>query len=370
MTTTSPLLSCREIRLFQRAVSFSAIAPAPGALTSATFAYSKFPCPAAVKIKFFRSEGGFFLRFLAERGPFDVTQAIQTVPLSPPVSVLAGDSLAITRLSDCGTPLEQTPPLPEDPLPELLYFERDVSQDTLVNDAKLILSATLALAAFGEADPFPLRVVPVIFTGAGAANSQFRTEALIHNPTDNFISGGLVFPSTSSRVPNGYAVRYSLGPYETQSVPLPGFGSVDIIPTIGPGAVALVHVFNDAGPAGTVGFTESDVPTSEALGTGEQGVLLGPADTDNFRFNIGFRSLGLATLLVKARSHDGTLVATGTLSVGRFLQRSAQDLLQVPLQPGMTFTVEVTSGAVIVYGVTADNRTNDTSFQLARHVGG
>src|SRR5512143_2625261 len=70
--------------------------PAAGSLDSVAFAYSVFPCPAAVKIKFFRTFG-VAMRLLTERGPFDVNEAIQTVPLSPPVTLLTHDFVAITR---------------------------------------------------------------------------------------------------------------------------------------------------------------------------------------------------------------------------------------------------------------------------------
>jgi hypothetical protein len=82
--------------------------------------------------------------------------------------------------------------------------------------------------------------------------------------------------------------------------------------------------------------------------------------------NIGFRGIPSATLSITVRSQDGTIVATKSQGAGILIQQSAQDRLGVPLQPNMTITSEVTSGTAVVYGVTAGNRTNDTSFQLAR----
>ncbi len=93
-----------------------------GRLFSASFGWSASPCPAAVKIKFFRSSVSPFrslpllpsFDFVTERGPFDVTApvtntgiaslAVQTVALSPPVAVKAGDVIAITNLTGCGGP--------------------------------------------------------------------------------------------------------------------------------------------------------------------------------------------------------------------------------------------------------------------------
>ena len=97
----------------------SGAANTDGAVTTAVFGWSASPCPAAVKIKFFRPVAVVGLNphgalFLAERGPFDVTQPLdssgygppvtQTVVLSPPVQLRAGDIIAITNLTSCGGP--------------------------------------------------------------------------------------------------------------------------------------------------------------------------------------------------------------------------------------------------------------------------
>jgi hypothetical protein len=84
------------------------VANKDGNATFATFAWSAAPCPAAVKIKFFRPSsavpGGSFL-YLDQRGPFDVTTTLQTVRLDPPVAIRAGDVIAITNLTSCGAPM-------------------------------------------------------------------------------------------------------------------------------------------------------------------------------------------------------------------------------------------------------------------------
>jgi len=85
-----------------------------GPVDTATFAWSSSPCPAAVKIKFFRpvSADGVRIRFdfVAERGPFDVlaTSPLKehTVPLNPPVALFAGDVIALTNLTACGGPVQ------------------------------------------------------------------------------------------------------------------------------------------------------------------------------------------------------------------------------------------------------------------------
>jgi hypothetical protein len=90
-----------------------------GDATTATFGWSASPCPAAVKIKFFRPQPPpepfqAVFDFLEERGPFDVTApldppgsgiASQTVALTPPVHLQAGDVIAIANVTACGAPV-------------------------------------------------------------------------------------------------------------------------------------------------------------------------------------------------------------------------------------------------------------------------
>jgi hypothetical protein len=78
-------------------------ATADGQLNIATFVWTVAPCPAAVKIKFFRPDGPT-VRYRDERGPFDVVLSAQTVSLSPPVSINRGDLIGITSLTSCGAP--------------------------------------------------------------------------------------------------------------------------------------------------------------------------------------------------------------------------------------------------------------------------
>jgi hypothetical protein len=97
-------------------------AHADGLITAAAFSWTASPCPAAVKIKFFRPAVANLqptppLTFLAERGPFDVTAPLtppgyggpstakQMVAITPPVEVRFGDLVAITNLTACGGPV-------------------------------------------------------------------------------------------------------------------------------------------------------------------------------------------------------------------------------------------------------------------------
>jgi hypothetical protein len=311
----------------------------------------------------FENRRVFYAGVIDDRGPFDVTQRIQTVSLVPPLKIQKGEWLGISS-TDCGRPLGTSGPggigVGNNPI---------IPAGPIINGATLYLAASGTRAFFTEVSG----TIPVVFTGDGAESSHFRTDALLHNPTPNAMTGSLTLVPSNSSLQAPYVKPYSLGPFEVQSVDLPGFGSIDIRPTASPGPFALARVFNDLGPAGTLGFSETDVPPTEALAPGDAGVLIGPADPSNFRFNIGLRPVDiLATVVITARKADGTPVGSVTQSLSPGViglqQMSFQEMFGAPLQPGVSVRIDVTSGNIIAYGVTADNRTNDSSFQVARRV--
>jgi hypothetical protein len=93
-------------------VDYAFPASRDGFLTSATFQWSATPCKAAVMIKLFYVYGFIYnyeLYLDGARGPFDVVQSTQTVALVPPLAVREGEFIAVTSLTDCGTPVRGTP---------------------------------------------------------------------------------------------------------------------------------------------------------------------------------------------------------------------------------------------------------------------
>ena len=222
------------------------------------------------------------------------------------------------------------------------------------------------------------RILPVVGSTVGVGGSFFRTSVQLHNPTSSVISGRIVFhPSGLSGSSSDPAMPYTLSPGQTQSIAdlLPamarsGLGSADIETTSGTFPAATFRVFNDAGAAGTTGFTEEPIRAEDALRPGQVGVLLLPADLTNFRFNLGGRTLdGGATVTLTLRDAAGLVVTT----VARGLpptyheQQSAGSFLGVTALPaGGSLTVTVNAGAAIFYGATVDNMTSDPSLQIAR----
>ena len=104
-----------------------------GSVNAADFWWSQSPCPAAVKIKFFRPSGSGRYVYLDQRGPFDVATAPQSVRLEPPVRLRTGDLIAITKLTDCGSPVTAGQAAPggvnPPPLPPYYRIAGDVVTD-------------------------------------------------------------------------------------------------------------------------------------------------------------------------------------------------------------------------------------------------
>ncbi len=157
-----------------------------------------------------------------------------------------------------------------------------------------------------------------------------------------------------------------------------GLGSIDVVlndPTQAP--VIVTRVFNDAGTSGTSGFTEEAVNPVGGLGentlifTGATAFLVGPADTTNFRFNMGVRTfLSGAFVTFRVRDVTGAVVHTTTKTYPPtyFEQQSSDTLLGYTLQSNDSIEVSVSSGSAVVYGATTDNTTNDPSIQFAKVV--
>jgi hypothetical protein len=79
-----------------------------GDVRAVTLLWSEAPCGGAVKIKQFRRIPGGF-QFIAQRGPFDITGHSTTFAPNPALHFVAGDVLALTVLTACGSPMIHAP---------------------------------------------------------------------------------------------------------------------------------------------------------------------------------------------------------------------------------------------------------------------
>lgn len=214
----------------------------------------------------------------------------------------------------------------------------------------------------------PDAIVPVVGSTRGQSNANFKTELQLANGSDVPMEGWLVLrPQLVSR-------RYDLAPHTTLSfndvvaeLGASGLGSIDILADAGPVPTIVARAYDDQ-PGGTTGVTVPLVPLANVLGGIDRSTLIVPRDLTRYRFNIGVRTLNDGvTLVLTLRSANGTQrhSRTVTYDENHFDQQPGDLLAGAPLQPDDTIEIRIVAGSAIVYATAVDNRTNDSSLQLA-----
>lgn len=360
----------------QTDVSLENPATGSGSITTVTFGWNA-ACTGVAKIKFFRRSGNTLTQ-TAERGPFDTLSGrnVQTASLSPGVDVQAGDLIGITRMKTCGNALAELGTGTQG----YVVLQGDAQTGTIsVNNT---FHDKLGLSGLGAA---PGDVVtgtfPVVGSVAGSLGSNFKTSLQLLNPTgSSILSGRLVFHRAGvSGSLSDPSITFAINPGEVFTYPdvvaamgLTGLGSLDLV--MAPSAqtpVLAMRIYNDAGANGTAGFFEDLVATGSPyiLTTGTQGFLLSPVEPSRTRMNFGVRTLSSAvTMTVRLENSAGGVLSTAPKSYGpNFFEQvdSGTFLNGAVLGPDQKIRIIVTSGAVIVYGSTTDNVTNDPSVQVA-----
>jgi hypothetical protein len=358
-----------------------------GTVTDVTFRWvSTSPCTEQVKFRFFRPGAGGplgNLELVGSAGPF--TSANPAAPgvfpdnnvirhTFPPIAVKRGDVVAVTQMKpNCGG-FEVVTGRPDD----VVY---ETSAD--FNGGALNAGSTIARTGFklnAAAHTTFLRhvgVIPVAGSVAGAFGSFFRTEVTISNPSSYGIGVVLVFhPAGRSAEPGDPKRNTLLLPYESRTyadivatMGQTGLGSIDVM-TSGFTPVVTARIYDDAGSAGTSGFTEEVVTSSEAIRNGAYADFTIPADLTNYRVNMGIRTLGESTtFMVTVYDAAGALVGNTTartVPANYFEQIPLSAFLAGVTPPaGGLARIHITSGgSAVFYTATTDNRTNDGSLKM------
>ena len=358
-----------------------------GTVTEVTFRWhSNAPCSEQIKFRFFRPGAGGplgALELVGTAGPF--TSANPAAPgvfpdnnvirLSfPAIAVKRGDVLAVTQMKPgCGG-VGVVTGRPDD----ILY---ETSAD--FNGGALSASNTIARTGFrlnAAAHTGAFRhvgVIPAAGSAAGAFGSFFRTEVTITNPSPFGMGVRLVYhPAGRSAEASDPARNTLLVGNESRTftdfvatMGQTGLGSFDVL-TTGFTPVITTRIYNDAGTAGTSGFTEEVVTPYEAIRSGAYADFTIPADLTNYRVNVGIRTLGESTtFLVTVYDVTGALVGNTTqrtVPADYFEQIPLSTFLAGVTPPaGGLARIHVTNGgSAVFYTATNDNRTNDGSLKM------
>jgi hypothetical protein len=235
------------------------------------------------------------------------------------------------------------------------------------------LAIVLSLAALPAAAQISVKpadaIVPVVGSTRGQSNANFKTELQLANGTEATMAGWLVLR------PQNLARRYELAPHTTLSfadvvadLGASGLGSIDILVDRGAVPTIVARAFDDQ-PGGTTGVTVPAVAADQVLDGADTATLIVPRDLVRYRFNIGVRTLSTgATLQLIVRATNGTERHRRIVTFGddHFEQQPGDLFVDSALQPDDSIEIHILAGSAIVYATTVDNRTNDSSIQIAR----
>jgi hypothetical protein len=287
--------------------------------------------------------------------------------------------VGITRVAGCGSPVGLSPGAAAG----LVAFAGDVETGIPISSGTAVPISTLAVLATGTASGSggsnPAAIIPVAISGPGQQGATFRVAVQLFNPGTTAATGKLIYHAQGvSGSPSDPSFPYILGPGQTvnlgdvvASLGQSSVGSFDIATTTGSAPLASVRVYNDAGPLGTLGFTEQSFKPTEALSAGARAVIIGPFDPLLFRLNVGVRTLATgATINITLKDSAGIVLRTLSrgYAANYFQQTDAASFLGgVTLAANQSITVDVVSGSLFLYGATADNRTNDPAVDFAKN---
>jgi hypothetical protein len=350
-------------------------ANAAGVLTTATVQWvtNVSPCATTFRIRFYRQLTAGTLSMVAERGPFTATTgAAMSIPLTPSVSVNAGDLIGVAMFSDvnCGVGAAQS--LGNQ---TFLAIPGDFTGGSTTS-ASVRSGAPLSLRA-SSSDSVLVGVIPAVGSVFGVGGAAFRTTFQTTNEGDSPLK--VIYRYHPAKVPGSesdISTTLAIAPHATDSTDVlaamgvTGLGSLDVLSaTWAP--LVTAHVFNDTAN-GTNGFIEPMVSVKDVIHSAATFRLVIPNDTTNYRMNIGSRSLTTA-LHLGCLLYDAAGQQIGTVSksypANYFEQVPLQEFIgaSVAIPPAGTLDCQPFFGDLAIYSSITDNRTNDSAIYIARH---
>ncbi len=350
-------------------------AAASGDLTVANVGFALFgsSCDATYKIRFFRPSPSLYpqMAMLAERGPFTTaTDGLQTVTLSPAVTVQRGDLIGVLLTNTgCGIAGQYS-----DDNQATIVVSGDYAGGPLSTGADYNTRRRASIRASSTL-PVLAGIVPAVGSLSGAFGAQFRTSFQTTNQSAASLSGVTFYfhPQGQVGTLSDPSATLTLAGRATDTTDLlsamhvTGLGSLDVYTTAWVPLVTT-RVYNDTG-SGTNGFYEPMIPLSAALHSAEYSDIVFPSDLTSYRMNIGVRSVGATSLFVAIFDANGNQTGTieRTYPQNYFEQRSLQDFIgTTPATAAGSMYFQVTGGDLIVYASTTDNRTNDSAIAIAQ----
>lgn len=367
----------------QVVVDWSSPATAAGEVNTATVGWAKAttPCEGIFYVDFFESAGNSFGAVrTAERGPFRAENGMNTVTLTPPVTVTRETYAGIRRAAGAPDSCGQVAMTAASRRRDRGFYATSDFSCCNFNGLGQLPDTHIQVQASNVAS-VRAATLPVVGSGPGSNGSFFRTSLTLANPGTTAIHGKLLLhPAGKSGSDADPSLAFDLQPKATlnyddvlAAMNQAGNGSLDILTTGSATPLASARVFNDTGASGTSGLTEEAV-RADTVNYSAANVFI-PSDLTNFRLNVGVRTFSPITLNVQIYNSDGQMVGT--------LQKSyaANFFEQVPVSAFLNGATVPPGGRIvalvfgstsssspnsefIIYGAVTDNRTNDPSLRI------
>jgi hypothetical protein len=244
-----------------------------------------------------------------------------------------------------------------------------------------LLGSTLFVSAVEGQTDVRIAVLPVVGSTPGQFNSYFKTAIQIYNAdtvTHSYravyhpagVPGSPSDPSASLTIPAG-VVQYYADFLPAIGIST-GLGSLDIfVPPSEVGhqnGIAVARVYNDAGSAGTTGFTEEFYNPNKVYVAGDNALFVLSPNPSAFRNNVGIRTLDDgASMTAILRNSNGAVLKTVTKSyMANFFQQTSLDafLEGATVVGNESLTIQIASGGGIIYVSTVDDVTQDPSVSV------
>ncbi len=215
-------------------------------------------------------------------------------------------------------------------------------------------------------------VIPAAGTGAGAAGSLWKSEVTLHNGGNEPLAATLAYHDGTSATP----FTVTLAPDATESIDdivanrfgrSSSTGAITAdVSDLAAGKLAITSRTYTVSAQGEFGQDVPAIPVSEALESGDHGVIPGPSRIAARRFNFGIFAVNASDIEWQLVRKDGSLAATVSRSYPANshaqYSRGVETLFAKTSQDNDTVRAVVQSGRVVVYGSIIHNATNDPTY--------
>lgn len=220
-------------------------------------------------------------------------------------------------------------------------------------------------------------IVPAAAHAPGAANTNWRTDLRIVNPSGTAADVRLdLLPQgtdNSARSKNATVRVPAQGQLSVADVLASQFsftGSAAILATSSEASLIVTsRTYNEAASGATYGQFIPGVPTSAALSAGAQGNLIYVTKTDDYRTNVGFAGTSSGTGKVIVTLYDATnhRLGVNTFDVLPYGQSQVNDIFAATSSPATAVARAVVTSTVpvVAYASIIDNRTGDPIATIA-----